>query len=444
MVPIGHQGIGMAAAGGTKKILDFSNDGVRASLCMAFAAFFLLAGYEFIRSSASALFLQDFGKDAIPVATLYMPFAVVAFLYIYGRMLGRWGAKWTLVATTLGSGGLIALGFVLHKSGVRLASAVLYVLREAYVVLIIEQYWSYINSKVSRDVARRLNGPVCGISSLGAIAGGLITAKVVGSIGTVNMLAFAALACLPAAVFSWLAFRIGGDPRGQTHEARPVGHPGKANWMDVVGLSLLRREPVLAWIMAIVLTTQVVAAMTDFAFQGALNDAISSTDDRTAYLGGFFARLNIFALALQFVLAPVLLSWFRYEWINIAIPAVQLITCAAAVMEPSLASTGIAFMTFKMLDYSLFRATKEILYIPLSFDARYRSKELIDVFGYRFGKGGAALAVTGAISLGAVFTSQWYAALALGAVSFWLFLVTRAIGLFRRHNQPIGPAGSAG
>lgn len=443
MVPIIAWVTGMADETG-KKRLDLSGAGVRASLCMAVAAFFLLAGYEFFRSAASSLFLADYGKDAIPVATLYMPLAVVAFLYVYGLMLGRWGAKWTLAGTTLGSGVLIALGFLLHKSGVRFASAVLYVLREAYVVLIIEQYWSYINSKVSSDVARRLNGPVCGISSLGAIAGGLVTARIVGQVGTVNMLGFAALACVPAAFFSLVAFRVGGEPRGQAAHARPVGHKGKANWMDVVGLSLLRKEPVLAWIMAIVLTTQVVAAMTDFAFHGALNDAIPSTDERTAYLGGFFAKLNIFALALQFIVAPVLLSWFRYEWINIAIPAVQLGTCAWAVMEPSLASTGLAFMTFKMLDYSLFRAAKEILYIPLSFDARYRSKELIDVFGYRFGKGGASLAITGAIRLEVVFTSQRYAALALGAVVFWLLLVTRAIGLFRRQNHSAGTETASG
>ena len=33
------------------------------------------------------------------------------------------------------------------------------------------------------------------------------------------------------------------------------------------------------------------------------------------------------------------------------------------------------------------------MYIPLSFDSRYRAKELIDVFGYRFGKGGMSLLV---------------------------------------------------
>ena len=141
------------------------------------------------------------------------------------------------------------------------------------------------------------------------------------------------------------------------------------------------------------------------------------------------------ALVLQFIGAPILLSWLRYDWINLAIPTVQIATCTWAALEPSLVSTGAAFMTFKAIDYSLFRAAKEILYIPLSFDARYRSKELIDVFGYRFGKGGASLAVTAAVAQGVVFTAGRYAALALGAVFVWLALVIPAVGLLRRHHR---------
>ena len=64
------------------------------------------------------------------------------------------------------------------------------------------------------------------------------------------------------------------------------------------------------------------------------------------------------------------------------------------VAEPDAsASAGLAYMAFKVIDYSVFRAAKELLYIPLSFDRRYRAKELIDVFGYRFGKGGMSLLV---------------------------------------------------
>ena len=46
---------------------------------------------------------------------------------------------------------------------------------------------------------------------------------------------------------------------------------------------------------------------------------------------------------------------------------------------------ALAFFLFKAFDYSIFRAAKEVLYVPLSFDERYRAKEIIDVLGYRTG-----------------------------------------------------------
>ena len=36
----------------------------------------------------------------------------------------------------------------------------------------------------------------------------------------------------------------------------------------------------------------------------------------------------------------------------------------------------------------------EMVYVPLDFDSRYVGKEVIGVFGYRFGKSGTSLAVS--------------------------------------------------
>ena len=100
-------------------------------------------------------------------------------------------------------------------------------------------------------------------------------------------------------------------------------------------------------------------------------------------------------------------------------------------MTPSVATSGTAFLLFKAFDYSIFRAAKEILYIPLSFDARYRAKEFIDVFGYRFSKGAISLVVALGQRAGLVFESA-YGLLALTASSIWLALVWN----LSRHIKP--------
>jgi AAA family ATP:ADP antiporter len=89
-------------------------------------------------------------------------------------------------------------------------------------------------------------------------------------------------------------------------------------------------------------------------------------------------------------------------------------------------TAGTAFVLFKAFDYSLFRAAKEILYIPLSFDERYRAKEFIDVFGYRCSKGGISLFAALGQRLGLIVEAT-YGALALMASALWVVLAWRLV-----------------
>ena len=82
-----------------------------------------------------------------------------------------------------------------------------------------------------------------------------------------------------------------------------------------------------------------------------------------------------------------------------------------------------AFLLFKAFDYSLFRAAKEIFYIPLSFDARYRAKQVIDSFGYRFAKGGSAGVITVSRFLSIVIPGAAYSITAMVMAILWSGIV---------------------
>jgi ATP/ADP translocase len=47
------------------------------------------------------------------------------------------------------------------------------------------------------------------------------------------------------------------------------------------------------------------------------------------------------------------------------------------------------------MDYSLRNILAEMAYMPLSFDARFKGKEIVAVFANRFGKSGMALILSG-------------------------------------------------
>ena len=56
-------------------------------------------------------------------------------------------------------------------------TAVLFLLKEFYVVLLIEQYWSYINSRLDQDTAKRFKwGRLPALQGLGSVVGGVMVA----------------------------------------------------------------------------------------------------------------------------------------------------------------------------------------------------------------------------------------------------------------------------
>lgn len=353
---------------------------LKAVLAIAGAAFFLLFGYEAARSASASLFINAYSAANLPWVMACSPVGVVLMLYGYGWLLTRIGSARTLVVTSIAAAAALAICWLAVSLGSRPATAVLYVLREGYVVIVIEQYWSFINSTLSQDQAKRFNGPVCGLASVGAILGGLTVGRLAPVIGTEALIGIAAVVMLPAAIMGWFAYARAGRPRGE--EATSTH--------SVLGLGLFRQHRVLRNVALLILLTQLFSTLLDLRFSTLVEASLPGKDERTAFFGDFYAALNGAAFLLQFVVTPLILRHVSLRRVHLTIPLLHMLAMVWLFIDPALSVAAGAFLLFKAVDYSLFRAAKEILYMPLPFDARYRAKEVIDAFGYRAAKGGTS------------------------------------------------------
>jgi ATP/ADP translocase len=407
-----------------------------AAVAISCAAAFLLCGYEFIRSTSTTLFTEAYSAENLPKVMAVVPLGIIAVLYIYGRLLSWLGPRKTLLITTLASGLGIALCYLLISTGARAASGVLFVWREAYIVLLIEQYWSFLNSTFGTATAKKLNGPVCGVASLGAVLGGSLVGGLSRPWGTEAMLLWGAGLCLPAALASELAYRRCGEPAdgAEAGQRTPSGVTANTRY-DHLGLRLFRTNRVLVFILLAIVATQVLSTVLDLEFQKTLKAALPHKDERNAYSGNFYAQLNMAAAFGQFVMAPVLLRLLPLGAVHVALPFLNMAACAWLLASPSLASAGLAYLVFKSADYSLFRSAKEVLYIPFSFNVRYRAKEVIDVFGYRFGKGGTSLLIALRQGGKALFSASDHALIAICAAGVWLGMIVPAVRGYGRMRK---------
>jgi ATP/ADP translocase len=378
-----------------------------------FSAAFLFCGYEFIRSPIESIFIENFGAAAKPYALSCVPLMMFLLIYIYGRTLSAFGAARSMAASMALSGLAFIFCYLFLGSLGKPLVFMLYIFKESYVVIIAEQYWSFINSVLRDSEGKVFNGPVAGLGALGSLTGGFLLGRYAVRLHTESFILLSALCFIPALVLMWKAYGRAGEPNPEPEEAG--GRKGHLH------LGILKENRTVLFIALIIFSVQVVATALDLRFSLLVQDAFSDKDLRTAFLGGFWMKVNIFSFSMQFLLTPILLRYIPVRGIQAGIPIVHLCACACLFFYPSLALASAAFLLFKGLDYSIFRASKETLYIPFSYDTRYRAKQVADAFAYRFSKGVTSVAFSLARSVGVVPVAV-YAATGFVFSAVWLGL----------------------
>jgi AAA family ATP:ADP antiporter len=339
-----------------------------------------MAGYEMVRSAAASVFLAHHSAARLPEALMLVPLAMFAFTWIFSVSLKHLGAARTFIATLLTSGVVLAAAATAVLRGVPGAPFLLYIFGQAYIVFIVEEVWAFINSLFVPDQGKRWNGVIIAVSTAGSVTGGIVTGRLSVAIGSERIVWIAAGLTIAASLLGSLAFRLAG--KQPTPPDRP---PEKL--ADHFAWDLLRTGPTIRRLALIVIAAQSVAVLLDIAFHQTLQTAVPLQDPRTALLGYFWSGVNLFALALQLGLCPFLLSRVPLRRVHGAIPLLFGLAALGAVAFPVLPVLAAVFFISKTVDYSVFRAAKEVLYIPLSFTARYRAKMTVDALIYRSSKG---------------------------------------------------------
>ncbi|MCK5690998.1 hypothetical protein KAI87_17075, partial [Myxococcota bacterium] len=295
-----------------------------------------------------------------------------------------------------------------------------YVWKDVYIIILVEIFWSFANSIFPVKAARWSYGLFLFVGSIGGFIGNMGSGYLAKIIGTENNLWLVVPLLLMGWVGTYFLARIAKPEQKEEDQKVP------ATFKD--SLDLLLKSRYLLMILALIATVQLVITLVDYQYNIMLEAAYSDTDARTAVIGQIYAAIDVASISLQLLSGPLL----RFVGIPLTLLAVPILlgsVLGALVLIPQFMVMAATKVMSKSLDYSIFRAAKEILYIPLTYTEKTQGKAFIDMLTYRVAKGAVSLLLMALVAINAGPSAV--IVLTLGLIVVWIVITVSLARAYR-------------
>ena len=375
------------------RVVDIKPGEERIALLL-FSYFFLItAPFMIIKSVRDAAYLDELGPDKLPYAyaTAFLVGLVVSFHSKMQAKLSRYRLiTFSLLFFILTS----FLFFLLLPKGWVWVPVVYWMWANVFVVVTITQFWMVVNDIFNPREAKRLIGFFGSGGILGGIAGGMLAAFFARQNETHELLIFILVLlviCVFAerAIFIWqkkatgLAFDGAQKPPSKRKDIEQAGFK--------VCFDTVRKDGYLKLLAAVVILTGIVATFIDWQSKNIIAEKI--TNNRASFFGKFNAGLLVFSFLFQILMTSNLVKRFGIRLPLLIYPAILILCSLGIAAWPFLFFAITIKGSDKSLSYSVNQSARELLYIPVSPEKKYKAKTFIDMFLNRFSKttGGAIL-----------------------------------------------------
>jgi ATP/ADP translocase len=333
--------------------------------------------YAITRPTSNALFLTTFSAKGYPwvwLATVPINLLVV---YFYNQLIPKIGPLRIFCFFALATMGINALSGFFYSHAPALIF-LQYVWKDIYILLMFKQLWSMIHSTIASTRAKYLYGVIYGMGTVGALIGSLIPTFLAISFGSERILYLT----IPAYSLLIFSYKMGFS-RSALKDApfeKELAEPKER------ALSLIRKTPLLIGVLLLVIFMQGSTALTEYRFNAHLELNILEKDLRTAYCGHLSFLISLLSMGLQFFGSILMIKLLGVRGCHFFVPLALGLSTLISILYPSFFVLSLSYVFLKAIDFSLFGVIREMLYVPLKIDAKFRAKAIIDVFAYRTSK----------------------------------------------------------
>ncbi len=388
--------------------------------------FLVLFSYPLVRSSTGTLFYEFYTASDYSLASFIGVAYLILMIFINNKLQSLMSIQKVYIFTGL----ITLLGFIgsyyLYQSGFKSAAFALFAIKESYIVLLVHLCLAYANTFYSKDLFKRIIGPIGAMGSVGGILGGLLTSFLAKKEGYGTEFIF--IFSLVLIVMTVIIFSFSQKIRAEENieiEKKKSNNP-------LMAIGDVKKYVFL--IASIVMLSQFVIFIADLQFNIIFVKTVLEKNARTAYLGNFYSLINGVSLILQFIVLPLLLIRFKTRNIFMFVPLMYLVLIFGGLGfgAGQILIIGAVFIIMKGTDYSIFSIAKEVMYHPLGRMQKYGAKYITDMFIYRLSKALIAFVMAQAVLKSLSEDMVFLSALQFVFLSLWIALVFK---LFKEEKK---------
>ncbi len=291
-----------------------------------------------------------------------------------------------------------------------------------YNLFVVSVFWSFMVDLFSNEQAKRLFGFIAAGGTVGALTGPALTGGLAMSVGPTTLLlvsagflGWAVLSVHRLVAWRALAERSGELVSGQTaREEQPMGGGLLA------GIRLVARSRYLLGICLLMLLFTTLATFLYFQQAQIIRDHFSDAAQRTAVFAAMDLAVNTLTLVIQLLLTGRLVKWLGLPVTLALVPLLLGIGFAALGFAPVLAVLVVVQVIRRAGNYAVMRPAREMLYVVVDREEKYKAKNFIDTVVYRGGDAVSAWVYAGLRAMGLGLGAVAWLAVPLAVIWAWV------------------------
>lgn len=348
---------------------------------LSILGFLLMVTYALARPATESMFLQAHTSSRLPLVWLMVAVSAVGAVAAYNRLVKGRHLVMIYGGACVVSGIILTLILAGRSLDIPYIHFALYVWKDIYVVVLVEIFYTYANTVFPIKTAKWVYGLFGAMGSIGGILGNISVGWIANKYSSISalwvavgILVFMGAICIPLA-------RVMGESPHPTLE-------GRATFTEA--LKIVKKSRYLLLILSVVALVQISITLVDYQFNVILERTYPNVDVRTGIIGRIYAMISFSTVLLNVLVGPIL-RFVGVSFTLIFIPLSLGVVLTLFVSFPRFLTAAMLKITSKVFDYTIFRAAKEILYIPTSYAEKTQGKSIADMLTYRVAKGGASL-----------------------------------------------------